>query len=161
MPIYEFFCEPCNTIFNFLSRRVNTEARPACPRCGGELQRRLSAFATIGKAREPADDMFPDVDEARMERVFDKLAREAENLNEEDPRQMARMMRRFTTETGLDFGGNMARALERLEAGEDPEKIEQELGDLLEGDETPFEMKKGGGSKQRPIPRRDDTLYEL
>ncbi|MCK4728291.1 MAG: zinc ribbon domain-containing protein, partial [Desulfobacterales bacterium] len=33
MPIYEFYCEDCNTIFNFFSRSVNTTKRPPCPRC--------------------------------------------------------------------------------------------------------------------------------
>ena len=53
MPIYEFFCQDCNTIFNFLSRRINTDKQPDCPRCGRrKIQRLLSTFATIGKARE-------------------------------------------------------------------------------------------------------------
>jgi len=44
MPIYEFYCEPCHTIYNFFSRSVNTGKRPACPKCGqGELVERYSA----------------------------------------------------------------------------------------------------------------------
>ncbi|XCN71926.1 MAG: FmdB family zinc ribbon protein [Candidatus Electrothrix aestuarii] len=34
MPIYEFYCQDCNTIFNFFSSRINTEKRPDCPKCG-------------------------------------------------------------------------------------------------------------------------------
>ena len=49
-----------------------------------------------------------------------------------------------------------------MEAGEDPDAIEEQMGDLLEG-EDPF---AGGATpkalwkKLRP-PAKDDTLYEL
>ena len=35
---------------------------------------------------------------------------------------------------GMPVGGGMEDALKRMEAGEDPEKIEEDMGDLLEGD---------------------------
>jgi len=161
MPIYEFFCKSCNTIFSFLSRRVNSEARPDCPKCGGQLQRRPSAFATVGKAKEPSDDLLSGIDENRMEQVMGDLAREAEKLNQEDPRQMARLMRRFSEKIGLDFSGSMAEALERLEAGEDPESIEAELGDILESEDMPFELRKETKASRPQEPERDETLYEL
>jgi hypothetical protein len=28
MPIYEFYCEDCHTIFNFFSKNVNTTKKP-------------------------------------------------------------------------------------------------------------------------------------
>ena len=34
MPIYEFYCPDCNTLFNFFSSRINTEKKPDCPKCG-------------------------------------------------------------------------------------------------------------------------------
>ena len=34
MPIYEFYCASCHTVFNFLSKRINTDGTPACPKCG-------------------------------------------------------------------------------------------------------------------------------
>jgi len=37
MPIYEFYCEDCNTLFNFFSRTVNTDKQPPCPRCRKQL----------------------------------------------------------------------------------------------------------------------------
>jgi putative FmdB family regulatory protein len=163
MPIYEFFCQDCNTIFSFLSRRINTESRPVCPRCGrGELPRLPSTFATIGKARESdGDDPLAGMDEGRMEKAMAELMREAGGINEEDPRQMAALMRRLSQKTGLALGDRMEEALSRLEAGEDPDAVEQEMGDLLEGEE-PFSLealkKKGRGP--RP-PARDETLYEL
>jgi putative FmdB family regulatory protein len=160
MPIYEFYCNECNTLFNFFSSRTNTSATPSCPKCDQLLARQISLFSTIGRAKE--DDGMPDLDENRMERVMGELAREAETINEDDPQQMARMMRRFTEQTGMALGSGMEEALSRMEAGEDPNTIEQEMGALLEN-EDPFTMlaKKGKKGSGRHAPMRDETLYEL
>jgi len=164
MPIYEFFCQRCNTLFNFLSSRVNTGKIPLCPECRKPLARQVSRFATIGRAKEPAADGIPDLDEARMERVLGELAREAEGISEDDPRQMARFMRKFTEKSGLSLGGGMEEALARLESGEDPERIEAEMGDVLEG-EDPLSMMaamaQGKKGQRQAAPRRDETLYDL
>ncbi len=162
MPIYEFFCADCNTIFNFFSARVNTSKTPQCPKCSKPLCRQMSTFATIGRAREPDKAGLSDVDESQMECVLESLTREVENINEEDPRQMAGVMRKFTEQTGLALGDSMEEALARMEAGEDPEKIEAEMGDILE-DEDPLSMfaKKTGRFVRRAVPQRDETLYEL
>jgi putative FmdB family regulatory protein len=51
MPVYEHYCPDCHTIFSFFSRRVDTDTRPACPRCARpNLERQVSLFA-ISKAR--------------------------------------------------------------------------------------------------------------
>ncbi|MGB5685850.1 MAG: zinc ribbon domain-containing protein [Candidatus Electrothrix sp.] len=164
MPIYEFYCQDCNTIFNFLSSRINTEKRPDCPKCGKkELDRQMSRFAVIGKAKEEdADDPMAGLDESKMEQAFEGLMREAEGMNEEDPRQMAQLMRKFTDKTGISMGDQMEEALSRMESGEDPDQIEQEMGDLLDTDDA-FSLdglKKKIGSGRRP-PVHDETLYEL
>lgn len=164
MPIYEFFCPDCNTVFNFFSRRVNTEKQPDCPKCGREkIQRQLSTFATIGKGKENEDGApLAGFDETKMEKAFAGLLREAGNINENDPRQMAGLMRTFSEKTGISLGDKMEEALSRLETGEDPDRIEQEMGELLDSD-TGFkleEMKKKALSAPRP-PVRDDRLYEL
>jgi hypothetical protein len=53
----------------------------------------------------------------------------------------------------------MEEALRRMEAGEDPEAIESELGDVLEKEE-PFFAGKRARSRRAP-PARDETLYEM
>jgi len=59
------------------------------------------------------------------------------------------------------MGKGMEEALERMEAGEDPEKIEAEMGDILE-EEEPFLVSEKKPMKQRSqAPQRDTTLYEL
>jgi hypothetical protein len=153
-------------IFNFLSRRINTEKQPSCPRCGRlHLDRQVSMFAISKNRSEEAEADMPDIDESRLEQAMQAMASEAEGMNEDDPRQAARMMRKLYEATGLQLGGGMEEAIRRMEAGEDPDQIEAELGDVLEG-EDPFgglEMKKGLKHLRDKYvrPKIDSTLYEL
>jgi len=123
----------------------------------------MSVFSFTGNASEEngMDDL--PVDEDKMEKAMQVLAREAENINEDDPKQAANLMRKLTEMTGMELGSGMEEALVRMEKGEDPETIEAEMGDLLEG-EDPFVLsgKKGGfNSHNRKPPIKDDTLYDL
>jgi putative FmdB family regulatory protein len=165
VPIYEFYCRDCHRIFSFLARRTGISKRPSCPRCGRKpLDRRVSRFAVSRGRSEPVSDEMPDLDEARLERAMSSLAGEAERIDEEDPRAVAGLMRRLYDATGLQLGPGMEEAIRRMEAGEDPDKIEDEMGELLEG-EDPF----AGGERSglRDLRRRfeppsvDETLYEL
>jgi putative FmdB family regulatory protein len=168
MPIYEFYCADCHILFNYFSKGINTEKRPLCPRCGKrELERQISAFATTGKGGEKEEgggDDLP-IDESRMERALESLAGEAESMGEDNPKQAADLMRKFSKMTGVEFGQGMREALDRMEAGEDPEKIEADMGDRIEGEE-PFILPEGKavaggkGGKRAPM-RRDPTLYDL
>lgn len=122
----------------------------------------MSAFAIAGKAKEDRDmDDLP-IDESKMEQAMQMLAGEAEGINEDDPRQAANLMRKLSQMTGLELGAGMEEALQRMEGGEDPEQIEAEMGDILEN-EDPFQLasKKGGRVPKRPVPKKDDTLYDL
>jgi len=168
MPIYEFYCTGCHTVFNFLSRKPNTTKRPACPKCERrDLERRASVFAVSTGRPEPRDDdtdLPPGLDEGRMERVMTDLAQEMERVNEDNPRQMAGLMRKLFDGTGMRLGPAMEEAMRRMEAGEDPDRIESEMGDALEGEEEDL-FGAGGGLKTihrrlRP-PRVDPTLYEM
>lgn len=101
-------------------------------------------------------------DESKMEQAMQMLAGEAENINENDPRQAADLMRKLTNMTGMELGPGMQEALRRMESGEDPEQIESEMGDIL-GEEEPFLLsgKKGRAAGKQTAPIRDDTLYDL
>jgi putative FmdB family regulatory protein len=162
MPIYEFFCDNCNTVFNFYSARINTDKQPDCPGCGKEkLTRQMSTFATVGKAEEKSDDMLAGLDEAKMERAFESLMGEAEQVNEDDPKEMASLMRKFTSRSGIQLGEAMEEAVSRMEAGEDPDQVEKEMGDLLgEEDFSLDTVKKRLLREKRPV-HHDQTLYEL
>ncbi|MFW5908036.1 MAG: FmdB family zinc ribbon protein, partial [Desulfosalsimonas sp.] len=138
MPIYEFYCENCHTVYSFFSRSINTTKIPACPKCDNSaLKRRMSMFAVTGRASEEDDGDLP-FESEKMERTMQMLESEAGSINEDDPVQAARLMRKLGDMTGLEFGAGMQEALRRMEKGEDPEQIEAEMGDVLENEEPFF-----------------------
>ncbi len=162
MPIYEFYCDQCNVIFNFLSSRVNTSKIPDCPRCGKpDMSKQISTFATIGKAKDESEDPFAGFDESKMENAFESLMKEAGSVNEDDPRQMASLMRKFTSQTGMQMGDSMEEALSRMESGEDPEQVEKEMGDLISEDDFSLDSMKKKVMKRVKKPVHDEKLYEL
>ena len=162
MPIYEFYCSACNTLFNFFSKTVNTSRIPKCPKCQTQnLERRMSAFAFTGRAKESDETEDLPFDESKLEKAMEMMAREADKISEDDPRQAANLMRRMSDMTGIELGAGMQEALNRMEAGEDPDSIEADMGDIIENEE-PFllpEIKGVGMRKNHP--QRDDTLYDL
>jgi putative FmdB family regulatory protein len=164
MPIYEFYCQQCNTIYKFFSRTINTEKTPGCPECRDvKLERRMSMFSMGSGSSEddPGDAGLAPIDESRLEKAMSALAKESDRINEDDPRQAANLMRKLSDAAGLKLGAGMEEALARLEKGEDPEKIEAEMGDLLES-EDPFRLiEKQLQGKKKPKPRVDDTIYDL
>ena len=122
----------------------------------------MSIFAKVSRGKEePAGDDMPPIDEAKMEKAMAMLAGEAEKINEDDPRQAAQLMRKLTDATGLSLGSGMEEALRRLENGEDPDRIEEEMGDLLEGEEPFLSGERGNRGSRKPKPRVDETLYDL
>jgi putative FmdB family regulatory protein len=162
MPVYEFLCSRCNRIFSFHSFRVTTERVPKCPKCGDpDLRRVPSRFGVTGRRGEATGGQGggqapgADLDDPRVEREMMRFASELEHMDENDPRQMAAAVRRMTELAGERVTPAMEEMIRRLEAGEDPEKVEEELGDVLEeemGDE-------GGGGPGAP--ERDDGLYPM
>ena len=140
MPIYEFACPKCRVIFNFLSKRINPDRTPVCPKCGNKkMRKQMSRFAMSKGLKEPTakpggDDgpPMPDMGDPRVEQAMREMERDMEHLDENNPKHMAHMMRKMkdimppgTMPKELDI------AIKRLEAGEDPEKIEADMGDVL------------------------------
>jgi hypothetical protein len=71
-------------------------------------------------------------------------------------------MRKLTDAAGISLGEGMEEALARMEQGEDPDKIEAEMGELLSEDSLGFDSKKKKGRKKsEDKPEIDETLYEL
>lgn len=152
MPIFEYECGKCRRVSNFLVRSIKDHKRPACPKCGAaSMSRAISRFAAVSGSKrgagggEPGEgapggggpDGGPDLSML-------------EGLDENDPRSMGRVMRKMAAEAGEPMPPEMDEMCRRLEAGEDPEKIEESMGDLMAGDEGG--AGPGGGS--------DDQLYE-
>ncbi len=165
MPIYEFACPKCRRIFSFLSKRVEPDRLPVCPKCGNKrLTKEVSRFAMTKGLKEPAASPgdagevggppMPDLDDPRVERAMMEMERDMAHLDENNPKHMAHMMRKMKD---LMPPGSMPKdfdvAIKRLEAGEDPEKIEADMGDVL-GD---FMGGEGGGSGSYT---KDEGLYD-
>jgi putative FmdB family regulatory protein len=154
MPIYEFACPKCRVVFNFLSPRVNPDRLPVCPKCGNKkMARQMSSFAMPRGAKEPAAadgpgadaEGTPDFDDPRVARVMGEMERDMAHLDENNPKHMAHLMRKM--KDLLPPGSvpkEMDTAIKRLEAGEDPEKIEADMGDVL-GDLMGGGEEGGGG----------------
>ena len=165
MPIYEFACPKCRRIFSFLSKRVNPDRLPVCPKCGSKkMSKQISRFALSKGLKEPSTKTdtgaesgppLPDFDDPRVERAMMEMERDMEHMDENNPRHMAHMMKKMKD---LMPPGSVPKeldtAIKRLEAGEDPEKIEADLGGLL-GDFMGGE-ESGGGSGYT----KDGGLYD-
>jgi putative FmdB family regulatory protein len=168
MPIYEFACSKCRKIYSFLSKRINPDRVPVCPKCGNKkLSKQVSAFAFTKGSKEPtaASDEgadhdvgpTPDFDDPRVARAMSEMERDMEHMDENNPKHMAHMMRKMkdlmppgTVPKELDV------AIKRLEAGEDPEKIEEDMGEALSGLMGDEEGGPGGGGGYS----KDSGLYD-
>ncbi len=169
MPIYEFYCEACHTVYSFLSQRVDSEVVPACPtEEDHQLQRKPSQFATISSSDQKLgdDEMIPGVDEDRLERAVDQLAGEFEhgNVDADDPKVMAQMFRRFGEAGGLKPGPMMEEMLAKLESADDIEQVEAEFQGLDDSEadvEQFFQVRKALRDRCQRQPQVDETLYFL
>jgi putative FmdB family regulatory protein len=171
MPIYEFACPKCRKIYSFLSKRVNPEHSPTCPKCGSKnLSKQMSRFAMVKGVAEPAsqgegaegEPPMPDFDDPKVARVMNELERDMEHMDENNPKHMAHMMKKMKEVMPAGtMPKEMDEAIKRLEAGDDPEKIEEEMGDVLGGmfpedeeDAMGMGMGSGGGYS------KDAGLYD-
>jgi putative FmdB family regulatory protein len=110
MPIYEYRCPGCGKRSSRIWMRIPAAAEEqslACPACGAiALARLMSRFSS------------PKSEERRLESLADDSS--LAGLDENDPRGMARLMRKMSEETGEPIEGEDAEMLDRMEAGEMP-----------------------------------------
>ncbi len=108
MPIYEYRCADCRKRTSVFVRSMSTAVRPRCEHCGGrKLARVMSRVAVVRSGGEPLDD-------------FDE--RMLADVDEQDPRSVARWARRMRDELGEDMGPDFDEAIEQMEAGEFPDE---------------------------------------
>lgn len=182
MPIYEYYSPDTNKIYSFFAKTL-AQGR-TIPRCPDDpkarMQKLLSTFAVTGKRGRklgPGDEEAAGkglaaeggMDDARMEAAMGAMEREFANVDENDPRAMARMMRRMSELTGEKFDEPMEEAVRKLEEGADPESLEDDLGGPA-GDEDgppggpdakPQDPKEPRAKlKVRRPPVRDPKLYD-
>lgn len=125
MPSYEYRCLNCRRRFEiFLSYQAYGARKVTCPHCQSEnVQRR------IGRIRVAKSE------ESRLESMADPASLAG---LEDDPRALGRMMRQMSGELGEEMGPEFDEVVGRLEAGQSPDQIEQDLPDLGAGGADDF-----------------------
>jgi len=119
MPIYEYRCQDCRRRISILWRsfsEVESEP-PRCARCGStNLVRLMSRVAVLRS------------EESRLEDLADPSS--LAGLDEDDPRSIARWMRKMSGEMGEDLGPEFDEVVDRLESGQSPEEIEGSMPEM-------------------------------
>ena len=119
MPIYEYDCADCRRRVSLLVMRISNPEPPRCPRCGGErLTRLMSRFARLRS------------DDDRLDSLADPS--QLGNLDEDDPKSVARFMKKMGGELGEDAGEDWGQMVD--------EAMEEEAGG-----ESPAAETSGGG----------------
>jgi putative FmdB family regulatory protein len=135
MPIYEFYCESCHTVFNFFSQRVNRETRPNCPKCDcSNLERKVSVFLVSRNRSKQGSDPFEGIDESGLEQAIMSMTSEFEKLDQENPQQVAGAMRKVMHQAGIELGDGMEEVIGRLEAGDSSDQIDATLENSFDDD---------------------------
>jgi putative FmdB family regulatory protein len=98
MPIYEFRCEDCGKISEFLLIKTEEIFVPQCKRCKSKKMSRVLSRVRVIRSEE-----------SRMENLADPS--KWGDIDEKDPKSMAKWMKRMRKELGEDTDG-MDEALE-------------------------------------------------
>lgn len=120
MPVYEYRCQDCNRRVSRFWRsfsEVDTSAL-TCPRCHGANLTRLVSRVRLVRSEE-----------SRLDDLADPGG--LPDLDENDPKSLGSWMRKMGDEMGEDLGPEFNEVVGRLEAGEDPESIEQSMPELM------------------------------
>jgi putative FmdB family regulatory protein len=91
MPIYEYRCEACGKISEFLLMRIDEKFTPECKRCKSKKMSRVLSRVRVLRSEE-----------SRMEGLADPS--KWGDLDENDPKSMAKWMKRMGKELGEDVG---------------------------------------------------------
>jgi len=86
---------------------------PECPRCRQTMAKQVSLFATVKS------------EDARADELSDPSS--FGDLDEDDLRSVARWARQMQRQTGEDMGPEFDTALTRIESGEDPDRVMDDL----------------------------------
>lgn len=120
MPIYEYRCGGCGRRVSIFFRSFGSVGEASCPRCGsGDLTRLMSRVAVLRRGGDGGDGDDDDIDAGMTDML--------ESLDENDPRAVARWARRMSDEMGESLEPEFEQALDRIEAGEDPERVMEEV----------------------------------
>lgn len=190
MPIYEYYSPDTNRIYSFFAKTLAQGSTvPRCPDDSKARMVKLVSGFSIGSAGKSSDAETASVpapgaespagDDPRMDAALDAMEREFSAIDENDPRAMARMMRRMAELSGERLDEPMEEAVRKLEEGADPDSLEEQLGDAFgpeggpsddpygemptppEGTKAePKEERMRFRARRRPPPTRDPKLYD-
>ena len=105
MPIYEYRCTACRRKLTVLTMRVSEAVDPVCEHCGSrDLTRLLSRFAMVRSEDARLDDLTSDA--------------ALGDVDESDPKSMARWMKKMGSELGEDLGDDLE-AMDEMAADDD------------------------------------------
>ncbi len=116
MPIYEFLCQDCGRKMSALVLSRDRVAEVRCKRCGSaNLEKLFSRFATVKS------------EDARMDSLADPSS--MGDVDENDPKSVARWMKKMGKEMGEDLGEDLDQAIEEEMGGNGGEGGETPGGD--------------------------------
>ena len=135
MPIYEYVCRDCRRRVSLFWRSFSQvdEGAAVCTHCGSRHLTRLVSRVAVLRSEE-----------SRLDDLADPSS--LGDLDESDPRSIARWMRKMSDEMGEDLGDELDEVVDRLDRGESPEEIEQSMPDL------------GSLESAGDVPARDEAL---
>jgi putative FmdB family regulatory protein len=122
MPTYDFICNKCQKPFDVFLTYSEYGKKPVyCAHCQSANVRRRMTRVRIARS-----------DDSRMESAADEFAG-MEGI-ENDPKALARMMKKMGNEMGEDLPPEFDEVVDRLEAGQSPEEIESAVPDIGKDD---------------------------
>ena len=115
MPIYEYRCRDCKKKSTFITLSISTALEPKCKKCGSANMEKLVSRVAIVRSEE-----------SRLESLADPS--NLGGLDENDPKSMARWMRKMGKEmgeeAGEDFEQDIDQAVEEAEKAKDDGGVE-------------------------------------
>jgi putative FmdB family regulatory protein len=115
VPIYEFRCNACRRRTSVFTRSIGAPDRATCEHCGSVDTARLISRVAVLRSGDGGD--------------FDESS--LADVDENDPRSMARWVRQMSRQMGEPLDAEMEAEIERMEAGEMPD-------DFVGGEEDEF-----------------------
>jgi putative FmdB family regulatory protein len=115
MPIYEFRCNSCRRRTSVFTRSIGAPSGAACEHCrSSDLSRLISRVAVL----RSDGDSSAGFDESSLG-----------DIDENDPRSVARWVRKMSGQMGEPLDAEMEADLERMETGEMPDGYGDDAGE--------------------------------
>ena len=115
MPIYEFRCNACRRRTSVFARKLGSPVSAACEHCSSKDTSRIMSRVTVVRSGRDSGDGF---DESSLG-----------DIDENDPRSVARWVRKMSRDMGEPLDSEMQADLERMEAGEMPDDYHDDAPD--------------------------------